>query len=1699
MADTTVLQIKLEDVGASIKGVNKDLKDARSSYTALEKQMSKGAGGSKPKSSYKNAMMGSTEYDIARGSAGATGASGRDFANQARGLDGLVRLYATYAANVFAAGAAFRALSEAADTSNMIQGMNQLGAASGLALGTIAKKLMEATDGAISMREAMEATTKGTAAGLTAKQMEQLGQVANKASKALGIAMPDAISRLTRGISKLEPELLDELGLFTKIGPATENYARSIGKTTGSLSDFERRQAFANAVLKEGIDKFNSIDIPANPYDKLLASLKNLSFAALDIVNKALTPLVNILSQNPTILLGVLATIGTSIVKSAIPALGQYRDNLKKTADESRAVFSKMYADQQDKISDMASLAGAKAEMAFKKLPATLSKIEELSKRGATFSNTKKMDYAALAGKDPFAITPDEIKSLDRRANYLATRNAEESARLKKHIAELKAIRASAAAAGSEVSEGIIKSTEGRLTTPGSNDIIQRRTLNKLASDTIRSTVAETQAIYGSRAAYAKLNEEIAKARSNLLKIQTGVDENGKAMITTAPKMGAFQAGFTRTTAIVGIAAQKIGSLVSAFGHIGMAIGAAIGSFVLLDSFLTKTEKQAGVFTNAIQATSDAVDNANRTLTALAKQPGIATASIQGFLALSNASNTTTTAIETQLEATKDLLAALNSSLWDRSKDRIASLFGQDVATQSAKKLATTVQSQLQLFRAAGLGEQAEAGFKKAIGVNSLDIDTVTKAFKNGTATQEEFAKSQKGLSVKLAESSSKLQDFKTATDGVTKAYDEFIQSTASSNPLFKVGAALEDLSLSMDKLSSGSIQEINAAFNDLVDNPKKIAQFGKEFINQFVGIRQEFKTTLQDYSAYAQSIAAIQERIDQVTEQKKNAKGYTDRNVGMIEQAQQLMRGDFRGQYRSAEGQIKEADVQLGFLGESKKTLSDKQQGLGTEIFVKARDLFTKGVTNSFEKGAEFIRIALGQASEKAGITIAQASLGALTGARAAQENTRIKQQEIKLQLDQVKSTIDLIASNTLLTATMAESNALQADAMADKSGAPREVRSEAGAALTASKIFKNAVSEVSVGRMKPEDLDKILTGNTQVDKYIQQALIPFKRQIAQQRATGIEISGKQKATSIEGARAEALGKLEDLNKQRNLESDINQQLSARVDILAGIDNLNGAQRVREKADLEDKILNNKQLQERQGYETAISNAKALNTVKGNEEAKVQEGLLTLVKDRQKIEKDNKAFSDRVKIKAAELDTAIKLNALNEALTDQDIARLGIISSLIGFSSEQNVLATTRLENEKLENKFTLERKKIEEDIKLLQSDTTKDNSKSIALQQTNLALVTARQEKEKDNKGLQDALKLVEARFDLEQKLAGFRKTAADAQSQQAEDDLNYRKELGLVTGFDAVKEKANIDRGRVARETAQEQASIDKDIAKKTLLEQKILDIEASGDSALAGDYEAVNNMTNSINAQSAALQATNQQKMNAIDLNEKLGSKMTGFSKIVEGSFQNMADALADFAKTGKLDFKSLVDQMILDLIRFEMRAQMSSLFTAAGGLSGLMKFIGFGGASGMGASPDGINVGNNLLVQAKGGAYDTGLKTFAKGGMFTNSVVSQPTLFKFAQGTGLMGEAGPEAIMPLKRDSSGNLGVRGPGGSGNVDVVVNNYGNEKATTKETTDSRGNRRIEVIVGDMVASELSRPGSSVQQSLSSNYGNKPSVARR
>ncbi|SFR04738.1 phage tail tape measure protein [Poseidonocella sedimentorum] len=103
----------------------------------------------------------------------------------------------------------------------------------------------------------------------------------------------------------------------------------------------------------------------------------------------------------------------------------------------------------------------------------------------------------------------------------------------------------------------------------------------------------------------------------------------------------------------------------------------------------------------------------------------------------------------------------------------------------------------------------------------------------------------------------------------------------------------------------------------------------------------------------------------------------------------------------------------------------------------------------------------------------------------------------------------------------------------------------------------------------------------------------------------------------------------------------------------------------------------------------------------------------------------------------------------------------------------------------------------------------------------------------------------------------------------------------------------------------------------------------------------------------------------------------------------------------------------------------------------------------------GSLGDGIGgVIGKLLPFANGGSFSQGRVTpFATGG-----VVSQPTYFPMRGGTGLMGEAGPEAIMPLTRGSDGKLGVRAAGGGGGAVNVVMNISTPDARSFERSRSQ-----------------------------------------
>jgi lambda family phage tail tape measure protein len=130
--------------------------------------------------------------------------------------------------------------------------------------------------------------------------------------------------------------------------------------------------------------------------------------------------------------------------------------------------------------------------------------------------------------------------------------------------------------------------------------------------------------------------------------------------------------------------------------------------------------------------------------------------------------------------------------------------------------------------------------------------------------------------------------------------------------------------------------------------------------------------------------------------------------------------------------------------------------------------------------------------------------------------------------------------------------------------------------------------------------------------------------------------------------------------------------------------------------------------------------------------------------------------------------------------------------------------------------------------------------------------------------------------------------------------------------------------------------------------------------------------------------------------------------------VKGAFQGLEDQLTSFVTTGKANFTDLANSIIADIARIAIRQAI--IRPLVGGIFDIF----------------------NIKPSAMGNVFaQNGIQKFARGG-----IVDKPTMFPFAKGIGLMGEAGPEAIMPLRRGRDGRLGVQATNGGGGVSVVVN---------------------------------------------------------
>ncbi|EGF4701456.1 phage tail tape measure protein [Escherichia coli] len=180
-------------------------------------------------------------------------------------------------------------------------------------------------------------------------------------------------------------------------------------------------------------------------------------------------------------------------------------------------------------------------------------------------------------------------------------------------------------------------------------------------------------------------------------------------------------------------------------------------------------------------------------------------------------------------------------------------------------------------------------------------------------------------------------------------------------------------------------------------------------------------------------------------------------------------------------------------------------------------------------------------------------------------------------------------------------------------------------------------------------------------------------------------------------------------------------------------------------------------------------------------------------------------------------------------------------------------------------------------------------------------------------------------------------------------------------------------------------------------------------------------------------------------------------------VASSTLTGLSDMLTSLMTTGKASIKEFGKSMLKMIVEVTNRLMVAYAVQAAMGW--------ISGGSGGGSTPGGAyaNAAAGVTFNAKGGVYESpGLSKYV------NGVYDSPQYFtfqgasKFAKG-GVFGEAGPEAIMPLAKDSAGRLGVRAQGG-GSIAPVINTVINVEANGNVSTSTSSD-------GDAMARALAK----------------------
>ena len=312
------------------------------------------------------------------------------------------------------------------------------------------------------------------------------------------------------------------------------------------------------------------------------------------------------------------------------------------------------------------------------------------------------------------------------------------------------------------------------------------------------------------------------------------------------------------------------------------------------------------------------------------------------------------------------------------------------------------------------------------------------------------------------------------------------------------------------------------------------------------------------------------------------------------------------------------------------------------------------------------------------------------------------------------------------------------------------------------------------------------------------------------------------------------------------------------------------------------------------------------------------------------------------------------------------------------------------------------------------------------------------------------------------------------AHALAIQQQDDLAKNTDRAAAS-LDA--QTLAVDDYQRAMARAANDAQFQIDMVGKTALETKTLtyarqqqlDVEQQISALEQQGYNVTDDTRAQLWDQARSAMDRYQSQMQALDAKEKdwqtgaktffdtyrdnAGNAAKQVNDLFTHAFQGMEDALVNFIKTGKLDFSSLADSIISDIMRIQIRQAMTSMLPS-----------------------------NSTITSSVGGFFGS----LFGGGKATGGDVAAATTY-------LVGENGPEL---LTMGASGAITPNSAlGGGGGVQVnVINNASGTQATAQQRTDGQGNRIIDVMIEQVkaaIAGDISRGAGPIPAALGSTYG--------